>query len=140
MNAPSTLDLLPKLTNPMWQKMRQLYEKVALIINGNLSFGQAGITTGTGTTLTLQTVPPFTAVRQASNIDGVWVWFQAPVGANTDFTINHNLGRPISGYIIIGRVQAGDVYNSPTNAPPFSPTSYIFRASVASGQFVLFIF
>lgn len=139
MNIPATLDLLPKLVNPMWQKMRQLYEKVAFVINGNISFGQTAITTGS--TLIGQSVSPMTAVRvSGGNIDGVYVSVQTPAVADTDFTVIHNLGRVTSGYFILSPNKAGIIYLSPTNAVPYSITQVIYRCNVVSLTTVMFIF
>jgi|SRR5580700_4115223 hypothetical protein len=141
-NVPVQLDFVgPEKPNFLWQMTQRIYKQVAKTINGNISFGQVGIVTGTGSTLSLQTGPTYIAVRQpGGNIDGVWIWLQGPALANSDFTVNHNLGRPMSGWSIVSRFQAGDVYVSPTNAAPFSMTSFIFRESAGSGQYVLFIF
>jgi hypothetical protein len=102
-----------------WRRLRRAYELVAKAINGNIEFGSP-----TGGPV---------------NVNGVWASVTTPAGANTDFTITHNLGRVAVAYLVTTKDRAVDVYTSPTaNAAP--TTTIILRASVASAVITMFLF
>lgn len=118
MNIQPTLDIAGHQGDKLWQRVRQLYEKLAQAINGNVEFGNP--TSG------------------PANIRGVWSSVVTPGAANTDFTITHNLGRPCVGYIIMTKNAACDVYTSPTaNGAP--NTTVILRATVATVALTIFL-
>lgn len=125
MRVPVTLSLgmpphKPKLTDQgQWLRLKQLYDMVARVINGNVEFGNP-------------TSGPI-------NINGVWATVVAPAAANSDFVVTHNLGRAAVAYLICTKDRACDVYTSPTaNSSP--STKIILRASVASASLTLFLF
>jgi hypothetical protein len=97
--------------------LRRLYERLAKAINGRISFGD-GIA--------------------SDNIEGVWITVVTAGVADTDFTINHNLGRPAAGYILMKRFTSVNVYESPTVNPNLN-SQLILRASVPSTSVTLFV-
>jgi hypothetical protein len=113
-----SLDITPEKTQ-VWKRLRRAYELLAVAINGNVEFGNP--TSG------------------PVNIRGAWISTTTPAGANSDFTVTHNLGRPCVGYIVATADRAVDIYTSPSaNAAP--TTQIILRASVASAVVTLFLF
>jgi len=102
-----------------FQKMlRKLYEQLARIVNGQISFGDS-----------LNSI--------SDNIAGTWVSTTTPAVANTDFTVVHNLGRLPSGWIVAMQDKAASVYLGATLA---TTTDLTLRCSVASVAVRLFIF
>lgn len=100
------------------QMLRKLYEQLARVVNGGISFGNS-----------LHSLP--------DNIDGVWLSTTTPAGANTDFTLTHNLGRVPSGWIVAMQDKAASVYFGGVAA---TTTELTLRCSVASVAVRLFIF
>jgi hypothetical protein len=97
------------------QQLKQLYENLAGVINGHISFGD-----GTNT----------------ENIDGNWVDVITPATPDTDFTVEHNLLRLPVGYLIMQKDRAVDVYQG---SIPSTTTEITLRATVASAVIKLFI-
>lgn len=113
-----TLDFTP--TEPpeikKWSLMiRKLYEQLARIVNGLISFGD-GVT--------------------RDNIDGEWASVTTPATPDTDFTITHNLMRLPVGYIVMGQSVAGIIYNG--DIPP-TTTQITLKCNVASDTILIFI-
>ena len=96
--------------------MRRIYEQLAKVVNGNVSYGNP--TTG------------------ADNINGKWVSVTAPAGANTNFTVTHNLGRIPTGVHVMTKDRACDVY---TGSIAATTTQITLRATVGSAVLTLFI-
>lgn len=108
-----------KKPNPAWwQSLQKIYQQTAKAINGNVEFGNP--TSG------------------PANIRGVWVAATTPAGANTDFTITHNLGRPAVGYILMTSDAACDIYTSPT-ANPNPNTQLILRDTGGTAHITIFV-
>lgn len=104
-----------------WQKqfvnmLRRIYERLARVVNGQISFGD-GI--------------------NADNIDGVWASSTTPGVANTDFTVTHNLGRIPVGYIPVTKSAATDVY---TGSVAATATQLTLRATGTNVSVKCFIF
>jgi len=120
MNIPTTLDVLGQEgnNNPIWRKFRNVYNRIQTAVNGNIEFGNS--TSGAG------------------NIRGTWVTVATPGAANTDFTITHNLGKPATGYIVMTKNAACDVYTSPT-ANPNPTTQLILRATGSTVNLTIFV-
>src|SRR6266436_7751467 len=97
------------------QMIRTVYQNFVVAFNGQIGFGD-------GTNL--------------DNINGSWINVVAPVGANTDFTVNHNLGRLPVGYWIMQKDRATDVY---TGSVAATATQLTLRATVASAVLRIFI-
>src|SRR6266403_1108071 len=104
-----------KSLNDFVQMLKTVYQNFVQILNGNIGFGD-------GTNL--------------DNINGSWINVVAPVGANTDFTVNHNLGRLPVGYLVMQKDRACDVYTGSVGA---TLTQLTLRATVASAVLRLFI-
>src|SRR5437016_1400657 len=95
--------------------IRSVYQNFTTAFNGNIGFGD-------GTNL--------------DNINGSWINVVAPVAPNTDFTVNHNLGRIPSGYWIMQKDRACDVYTGSVGA---TTTQLTLRANVASAVLRIFV-
>jgi|SRR5579859_241622 len=100
-----------------WFRLRRVWEQMARIVNGLLSFGDG---------------------TNSDNVSGVWSNVATPGAANTDFTITHNLQRAAVGYLVMAKDAACDVYTSPTvNADPLH--TIILRATATGVNLRLFI-
>jgi hypothetical protein len=124
---PHVVDTLENIRVPgpatepltLFQRMlRKIYEQLARVVNGQISFGDG--------------VNEF-----SDNIDGVWANTTTPVGANTDFTIAHNLGRIPNGWLVVNQ-DANGVYFLGTVAP--TTTEITLQCDKSSVTVRLFIF
>ena len=95
--------------------IRKIYQNLTDVINGKLGFGDG---------------------TNRDNIDGSWINVVAPAAPNTDFTVNHNLGRIPVGYWIMIKDRAVDVY---TGSVASTKTALTLRATVASAVIRLFV-
>lgn len=115
-----TVNVSPEPTKSWLQKFilsyRRLYEQMANVINGRISFGDG---------------------EDADNIDGVWANETAPAAPNTDFTVTHNMGRVPVGYLVTQSDRAVLVYDG---SVPATTTEITLRADVADAVIRLFIF
>src|SRR5208282_6099789 len=96
--------------------LQKILQRWAVIINGNLSFGD-GV--------------------ESDNISGAWVSVSTPGTPNTDFTVTHNLGRIPVGYLPMSKAAATDVY---TGSVPATATQLTLRATATGVAIKLFIF
>lgn len=101
--------------NVFVQMLKNVYQNLVGVINGQVGFGD-------GTNL--------------DNINGSWVNAVTPVAPNTDFTINHNMQRIPSGYWVMQKDRAVDIY---TGSIAATSTQLTLRATVASAAIRLFI-
>lgn len=128
----STLEFAARAKDRTWQMMVRIYEQLARVVNGRISFG---IAPATG--LLTQGTRQF-----SDNIDCVWIEIIIAT-ANTDFMIHHNLARPLSAYIIARKSNPVDIYDSPNNQNlalnPTPDQTYIIRAT-APATMVLLLF
>jgi hypothetical protein len=97
------------------QMIKNIYQNFSQAFNGHVGYGDG---------------------TNSDNIDGTWINVVAPAAPNTDFTVNHNLGRPSSGYWVMQKDRACDVY---TGSVAGTTTQLTLRASVASAVLRLFI-
>lgn len=132
----TTLEFAAKAKDRTWQMMTRIYEQLARVINGGISFGHAPVAG-----------LPDGAVRPpdrsfSDNIDCMWLEVTIPAAAQ-DFVIHHNLGRPLNAYIIARKANPVDIYDSPNNLNTSinrTPNqTYIVRAT-APAQMVLLLF
>lgn len=98
--------------------LRKIYEQAARIINGQLSFGDSNNSI-------------------SDNIAGTWVKTTTPAGANTNFTVTHNLGYLPNGWIVAMQDKAASIY---LGSIPATLTELTLKCSVASVAVRLFIF
>ncbi len=98
-----------------YKSFKRVWEQTARIINGGLSFGA-------GTT--------------KDNIDGAWIVVADTGGANTNFTVTHNLSRIPVGYWVMKKDRAVDVYTGTVAA---TATQLTLKASVANAAVTLFV-
>jgi hypothetical protein len=96
--------------------LRRIYERLARVVNGQISFGD-GV--------------------NADNIDGVWASATTPGVANTDFVIAHNLGRVPVGYLPVRKSAATDIYTGTVAATTIQLT---LKATGTNVDVTLFIF
>jgi hypothetical protein len=101
--------------NNFVQMLKQIFVNFMFVLNGHIGFGEG-------------TLP--------DNIDGNWVNTTTPVAPNTDFTVDHNLGRLPVGYVPMQKDRAVDIY---TGSIPATNTQITLRATVASAVIRLFI-
>jgi hypothetical protein len=114
-----SLDFVPNESTTLvrfGQLLQKMWRNLALIVNGQISFGD-GV--------------------NRNNIDGVWANLTTPVAPNIDFTVTHNLGRLPVGYLVTYKDRAVDVY---TGSVAATNTTLTLRATVASAAIRLFIF
>lgn len=104
-------DSLTKFVN----MIRTIYQNLSQAFNGQIGFGDG---------------------TNVDNINGSWINVIAPAAPNTDFTVNHNLGRIPSGYWIMQKDRACDIY---TGGVAATSTQLTLRATVASAVLRLFI-
>lgn len=104
-----------KSLNDFVQMVKNIYQNFTQAFNGQIGFGD-------GTNI--------------DNINGSWINVVTPVAPNTDFIVNHNLQRTPSGYWIMQKDRAVDVY---TGGVPSTVTQITLRATVASAVIRLFI-
>lgn len=122
MKIPSNIDSVmtgkkDPVVDKVWKRFRNVYHQVQKAVNGNIEFGNP--TSG------------------AANINGRWVSVTTPAGSNTDFTVTHNLGRPVAGYWIMQSDAAADIYTSPT-VNPNPNTQIILRDTGGVAHLVIF--
>ena len=113
-----TLDYTPKEPPELtkWSLMiRKLYEQLARVVNGLVSFGN-GVT--------------------RDNIDGEWASVANTGAADTDFTITHNMLRIPVGWILMSQTKAGVLYKG---SVPWTTTTITLRCSVANDSILIFI-
>jgi len=127
MNVPPQFALIAQFKNALWMKFQQTYQQLALAINGNISFGQVigGSNLINGAAVSRS---------QSCNIDGVWANVTTPNPAGTSFTVTHNLGRTPSGWIIMQKTAAVDIFIISATT-----TQITFQATVANITIFLFI-
>jgi hypothetical protein len=113
-----TLDYTPKEPPELsrWAIMvRKLYEQLARVVNGLISFGN-GIS--------------------RDNIDGEWASVADTGGANVDFTITHNMLRVPIGFIVMDQSKAGVIYHG---SIAWTTTTITLRCNVANDSILIFI-
>jgi hypothetical protein len=115
LNFTGAVSLTTKWVDSFVQMIKNVYQNLAQAINGNLTFGDG---------------------TNQDNFDGSWININTPVTPNTDFTMNHNLGRIPAGYIVMEKNAACDVY---TGSVVATKTAITLRATVAGVAIRLFI-
>lgn len=113
-----TLDFTPrddKELKPWSIMVRKLYEQLARVVNGLISFGN-GIS--------------------RDNIDGEWASVPDTGTADTDFTITHNMLRIPVGWILMNQTKAGVLYKG---SVPWTTTTITLKCNVANDNILIFI-
>lgn len=70
------------------------------------------------------------------NIYGSWISYTTNAVANTEDTINHNLGKIPVGYLVMNRDKAAIVYKGGT---AWTATQMFLKCSVATTAVVIFV-
>lgn len=113
-----TLDYTPQEPPELkkWSIMvRKLYEQLARVVNGLISFGN-GIA--------------------RDNIDGEWAAVADTGAADTDFTITHNMLRIPVGWIAMNQTKAGVLYKG---SVAWTKTTITLKCNVANDSILIFI-
>jgi hypothetical protein len=100
---------------PVEPGLDSTYKRLALVINGRISFGD-GLT--------------------RDNIDGTWVNVPDTGIGNTDFTVQHNLGRLPVGYILMRTSLPTSIYDG---SIPATTTEITLRSIIDNANVTLFI-
>lgn len=115
MQLPRQIRLRQTTTPEVDKGLQQVNEEVARVIDGNVSFGVAGV---------------------RDNIDGAWITVADTGGANTDFTVTHNLGRVPEGWLVIKQDKATSIY---VGSVAWTETQITLKSSTANVALTLFI-
>lgn len=109
--------------------LRQHLDKVNKTLS-NISFGATVPTTSppVGTAVAI--------VDQDNNVDAHKVIATSPAAPNTEFAVNHSLGRVPMGMLYLGGSNPGMVYKGAT---PWTATQIFLKESVGSNTFLLLI-
>jgi hypothetical protein len=110
----STLQNVPT-NDPNWLHLRNIWERAARTINGNLSFGA-----------------PATGV---DNIQGQWETFTTPA-VGTNIVLTTQLGKPATGYMIMSKSAPVDLFTVGTP----TITTLTLQADAAGVNVSLFVF
>ncbi len=114
----STLDFTPNDPPKLKQwaiMVRKLYEQLARVLNGLVSFGNG---------------------LARDNIDGEWAHVADTGAANADFTITHNMLRIPVGWILMNQTKAGVLYKGGVG---WTTTQITLKCSVANDDILIFI-
>lgn len=129
MDIPIVPEEIERIQDPVVKSsIVNLWNKLTRSINGRLDFGS----------------PQGQSIKQTGNIDGTWPGTLAagytittPGGANTEFTVTHNLGRVPTGYDVKSINAAAHIYDSRKNA--WTTTQMFLKCDQASVSLVLFV-
>lgn len=114
----STLDFTPKDPPTLMRfavMLRKLYEQLARVLNGLVSFGNG---------------------LNRDNIDGEWATVVDTGTADTNFTVVHNMLRIPVGVILMSQSKAGVIYKG---SVAWSTTTITLKCNVANDSIVIFI-
>jgi hypothetical protein len=114
----STFDFTPREPGPLNRfalMLRKLYEQLARVLNGLVSFGNG---------------------LSRDNIDGEWAAVADTGAANTDFTITHNMLRIPVGWIPMNQTKSGVLYKG---AAAWTTTTITLKCNVANDNILIFI-
>ena len=111
---PATPPETPGVTKFSYM-LRKLYEQLVRIVNGRISFGNGLI---------------------PDNIAGVWLSTTTPVGADTDFTLTHNLLYIPVGFIVMNQSKGGVLYQG---SIAWTKTQITLRCNVGSNKILIFV-
>lgn len=96
--------------------LRDQFKELARVINGNISLGDG---------------------TDPGNIDGGWVSAVTDATPNTNFTVQHNLGRIPVGFLVVDKTANLDVWRGTTAS---TETDLTLQSDVANETILLFIF
>jgi len=100
---------------PVESGLDSTYKRLALVLNGRVSFGDG---------------------LNRDNIDGNWVTVPDTGIGNTDFTVQHNLGRLPVGYILMRTNLPTSIYDG---SIPATKTEITLRSVIDNANVTLFI-
>jgi hypothetical protein len=123
---------LPHVSAPNDLQTRRRYNELADAVQSTGS-----LSTGTGDVGSLQS--QITTLQQNQFVTGVTVSGTSPGGANTEFSIAHNLGRIPAGYFVMGTNIAGVLYQLAGTGTAWTTSNIFVKANVGSLQFKVFI-
>lgn len=103
-------------TGNVFDRIAVLWRELARAFNGLISFGDG---------------------TNKDNIDCVWANGTSPGGANTEFSVTHDLGRVPVGYILVKSDKSANIYDGPT---AWTTSLIYLKADQASVAYRLLIF
>jgi len=110
-HVPSYIDS----KGPVEPGLDTTYKRLAVVLNGRVSFGDG---------------------LSRDNIDGEWVDVPDTGVGDTDFTVQHNLGRRPVGYIVMRSSVATMIYDG---SIPATLTEITLRSATDNANVTLFI-
>ena len=108
-----------RLRAQLEKNLHKAWSELARVFNGHVSFGNNT-----------------EAKDPSQNIDGVWLNFVTPT-PDTDFTVDHNLGRLPVGYIVMTKTAPVDIYTGSMLATATQLTLRATNNAVAVALFVI---
>lgn len=118
--APTLEVRVPTEYNEAWFRsllltLKRQHEEVARALNGRIGFGDGA---------------------DSENIEGTWISVTTPGAPNTDFTVTHGLDRLPTGYLVMSKAAAVDVFDGSIAA---TISQITLKATVGSVAIKLFI-
>lgn len=128
MKLPRSPRIQPTGQQKVDDALRIIWEEIARVLNGNLSFGGfPNLPGGGGGGVGPNGTP--------ENMLGSW-WQGTTAVADTDFTVQHDLGRVPTGWLLFYINKAGIVYEGVT---PWTDTQIFLRCNTATTELRLFV-
>lgn len=129
MNIPPQLELSPVPRPSWWQNFQKMWVRLSTVVNGNLEYGDPALA-----------ALPLTNPAHQSNGGGnmFGAWFTVP--SSSSMTLQHNLGKPAIGWLVIDKNGACDVWRAATQpAPPLDKQQIILEASTSGVTLRIFV-
>jgi len=102
---------------PSTEEGRQYHQyEITKVLNGLIGFGSP--------------------VGGRDNIDGEFVTITSPAGADTEFTVTHNLGRVPVGFFVVNIDKVGIVYDGGT---VWTTTQMFLKVNAATVTLTIFV-
>jgi hypothetical protein len=114
-----------KITQPsrIIDNTKKVLEDLYQLIRGNITFGTGPINN-------------VNSNDESKNIAGAWAAATTPGVVNTEFVVTHNIGRVPTGFFVVHKSGACDVYDSGT---AWTATQIFLKATVININLTIFI-
>lgn len=118
--APTLEVRIPTKYDEAWFRdllltLKRQHEEIARALNGRIGFGDG---------------------TDSENVEGTWISVTTPGTPNTDFTVTHGLDRLPSGYLVMSKAAAVDIFDGSVAA---TVSQITLKATVATIAIKLFI-